>query len=155
MAAAQVRVVERAAGLLAQIDANVGALFAGRIPRQDFDRRQRMVWDEIRGAGRAVEGRVLKALQSHPTAGYPAKLKRKAPGLLAGIGGKQRRNIHGVLFVAPTAVRAIREGCSWRIDRCGVVSGAWLPWEAIDEHLYGTSQEADAAIQAWLRAPAE
>jgi hypothetical protein len=50
-----------------------------------------------------------------------------------------------------SAARATHEGGGWRIDFCDAVSGAWLPWEPINDKTYATLGTAQAAIREWAR----
>jgi len=67
---------------------------------------------------------------------------------------KARTDIYGRAFKASEATRAIREAEGWRVDRCGNVAGAWLPWEPIDSRPRPTVVDAMRAIVDYARAPA-
>jgi hypothetical protein len=54
---------KKATRFLADLKGNVDAWYAGRIDYDAFTTRQRATWDAIRGAGPAVEERVLRALR--------------------------------------------------------------------------------------------
>jgi len=58
----------------------------------------------------------------------------------------------GRKFRAFEAARAVNlRGEGWRIDWCGAVAGAWLPWEPIDTITYPDAQAAQQAIREWVK----
>jgi hypothetical protein len=54
---------KRATPLLAELNANVDAWYAGQIDYAAFGERQRATWDAIHAAGAAVTEQVLRALR--------------------------------------------------------------------------------------------
>lgn len=57
----------------------------------------------------------------------------------------------GVIREVECAVRAIQEGEGYRIDFADWIGACWLPWEPIDEVVYGNIWDATRAIEEWLR----
>jgi hypothetical protein len=72
---------KKATQFVADLRDNVDAWYDGRIDYDAFTARQRETWEAIRGAGPAVEERVLRALAGRPDAAgesrRPDPLKRK------------------------------------------------------------------------------
>jgi hypothetical protein len=54
---------KRTTPLLAEVNANVEAWYAGQIDYEAFGARQRAIWDRIHAAGRATTEQVLRALR--------------------------------------------------------------------------------------------
>jgi hypothetical protein len=75
--------------------------------------------------------------------------ERKSETVVVAFIKKAHIDYRGKRFMANEAVRAILESGGWRIDKCGNIAGAWLPWEAIDQVFYPTLSEAKRAIRAY------
>jgi hypothetical protein len=83
------------------------------------------------------------------------KYERKSDSCVVAFFKKDRIDYAGRPFKATTAARAVKESGGYRIDYCGAVGGAWLPWEPIDSVVRKTLRESKKAIEAFAAEPAK